>query len=49
MFVAKKKREIVSLLIEMALEAVNEFEEYLNEQNTMLEKIYVECGGCDNE
>lgn len=35
--------------IEMALETVSEFEEYLNEQNTMLEKIYVECGGCDNE
>lgn len=36
--------------IEMSQEAVDEFEEYLNEDaNTMLEKIYVECGGCDNE
>lgn len=35
--------------IEMASEAINEFEEYLNEQNTLLEKIYIECGGCDND
>ena len=35
--------------IDVAVEAVSEFEEYLNEQNTLLEKIYIECGGCDNE
>lgn len=35
---------------EMASEAVCDFEEYLNEeQNALLEKIYIECGGCDNE
>lgn len=33
-----------------AEDAVNDFEEYLNEKaSLMLEKIYVECGGCDNE
>lgn len=35
--------------IEMASDAVNEFEQYLNEQNTLLKKIYIECGGCEND
>lgn len=36
--------------IEAAEDAVNDFEQYLNEKASLtLEKIYVECGGCDNE
>lgn len=35
---------------EVTEDAVNDFEDYLNEnENLLLEKIYVECGGCDNE
>lgn len=35
---------------EVTEDAVNDFEQYLNEKAPlMLEKIYVECGGCDNE
>lgn len=35
---------------EIAEDAVNDFEQYLNEKaSLMLEKIYVECGGCDND
>lgn len=36
--------------IEVTEDAVNDFEQYLNEKaSLLLEKIYVECGGCDNE
>ena len=36
--------------MEVTEDAVNEFEDYLNKnENLLLEKIYVKCGGCDNE
>lgn len=35
---------------QVAEDAVNEFEQYLNEnEEELLKEIYVECGGCDND